>query len=55
VVSLLEGVELNCVSQEEMGIYWWGVHLSLIVHKEAELMGKVDQWALSSSFFPKLR
>jgi hypothetical protein len=49
VVSLPEGVELNCVAQGEMGIYWWGVHLSRIVHKEAELMGEVEQ--VGSFFF----
>jgi hypothetical protein len=50
VVLSLKGVELNCVAREETGIYWWGVRLSRIVHKEAELMGEVEQWALSSSF-----
>jgi hypothetical protein len=54
VVSSLEGVELNCVAQGEMGIYWWGVHLSHIVHKEVELMVEVERWALSSSICPQL-
>jgi hypothetical protein len=54
VVSLPEGVELNCIAREETGIYWWGVHLSRIVRKEAELMGEVEWWALSSSVFPQL-
>jgi hypothetical protein len=54
VVSLPERVELNCVAREETDIYWLGVHLSRIVRKEDELMGKVEQWALSASLFPQL-
>jgi hypothetical protein len=55
VVSLPERVELNSVAREEMGIYLWVVHVSRIVGKKVELMGKVEQWALSSSLFPQLQ
>jgi hypothetical protein len=53
VASVPTGVELNCVAWGEMGTYWWGVHISRIVHKEAELMVEVEWWALSSSVCPQ--
>jgi hypothetical protein len=53
VVSVPAGVELNCVARGEMGTYWWGVHISPIVHKEVELMVEVEKWALSSSVYPQ--
>jgi hypothetical protein len=40
-VSALEGVELNCVSRGETCMYWWGVLISCIVHKEVKLLVKV--------------
>jgi hypothetical protein len=48
------GVELNCVAQGEMGTYWWGVHISPIVHKEVELVVGVKWSALSSFICPQL-
>jgi hypothetical protein len=49
---LLEGVGLNSVAQGERDIYWWGVLLSLIMHKEVEPGEEVEQWAISSSVCP---
>jgi hypothetical protein len=49
VVWLLEEVRLNCVTRGERDIDWWGVLLSLIVHKEVELGGEVEQ--VGSFFF----
>jgi hypothetical protein len=54
VVSVPVGVELNFVSQGDMGTYWWGVHIYRIVQKEAELMVEVERQDLSSSACPQL-
>jgi hypothetical protein len=53
-VVVFEGVELDCVALVEMGICWWGVHLSRIVFKEVRYMGKVESWDLSFSVWPQL-
>jgi hypothetical protein len=54
VVLLPEGVELNYISREETGIYYWGVYISHIVCKGDELVGEVEKWSLSYSIYPKL-
>jgi hypothetical protein len=54
VASVPVEVELNCVALGETGTYWWGVHISRIAHKEAELMVWVKWWALSSFVYPQL-
>jgi hypothetical protein len=48
-VSSVKGVELNCVDQREMGTYWWGVHISRIVHKESEIVVEVKLFLLLST------
>jgi hypothetical protein len=53
-VVMLEGIELDCIAQVEMGIFWWGVHLSRIARKEVGHMGEVERWDLSFSIYPQL-